>query len=101
MKASYPSSFARGQKLVRYLLVAALVLGAAGLLLFPEGAAQQTVCVLLSAVCIVSAIVVAARDCRCPHCGKRVINGVLVLSICPRCKCNLYTGDKPRKAKKK
>ena len=101
MKASYTSSFARGQKLVRYLLVAALVSGAAGLLLFREGTMQQTVCVLLSAALIVAVIVVAARFCRCPSCGKRVINGVLVLSTCPRCKRDLYTGDKPRKAKKK
>ena len=46
-------------------------------------------------------IVVAARDCRCPSCGKRIINGVLVLDTCPRCKRNLYTGEKPKKAKKK
>ncbi len=101
MKPSFSSSFARGQKLVRYLLVAALAAGAAGLLLFREGTMQQTICVLLSAVLIVSVIVVAARDCRCPSCGKRIINGVLVLNTCPRCKRNLYTGDKPKKAKKK
>ena len=100
MKASFPNTFARGQKLVRYLLVAALATGAAGLLLFREGTTQQTVCVLLSAALIVSVIVVAARDCRCPSCGKRIINGVLVLNTCPRCKRNLYTGDKTKKAKK-
>lgn len=101
MKPSFSSTFARGQKLVRYLLVAALAAGAAGLLLFQEGTMQQTVCVLLSAAFIVSVIVVAARDCRCPSCGKRIINGVLALNTCPRCKRNLYTGDKPKKAKKK
>ena len=101
MKPSFTTNFARGQKLVRYLLVGALAAGAAGLLLFPEGAMQQTVCVLLSAALIIGVIVVAARDCRCPSCGKRIINGVLVLSVCPRCKRNLYTGDKPKKAKKK
>ena len=101
MKPSFSSNFARGQKLVRYLLVAALISGAAGLLLFREGTMQQAVCVLLSAAFIVSVIVVAARDCRCPSCGKRIINGVLVLNTCPRCKRNLYTGDKPKKANKK
>ena len=89
MKSS--SNFARGQKLVRYLLVFALVSGLAGVLLYREGTLGQTACVLLS----------AARDCRCPSCGKRIINGVLVLDTCPRCKRNLYTGEKPKKAKKK
>ena len=46
-------------------------------------------------------LVVAARGCRCPSCGKRIISGVLVLDTCPRCKRNLYTGDKPKKAKKR
>ena len=101
MKPSFSTNFARGQKLVRYLLVGALAAGAAGLLLFPEGTTQQAVCVLLSAVLIVGVIVVAARDCRCPSCGKRIINGVLVLNTCPRCRRNLYTGEKPKKAKKK
>ena len=101
MKAGFSSNFARGQKLVRWLLAAALVAGVAGLLLFREATMQQTVCILLSAALLVAVIVVAARDCRCPSCGKRIINGVLVLSTCPRCKRNLYTGDKPKKAKKK
>ena len=101
MKPSFSGSFARAQKLVRYLLAAALVSGAAGLFLFAEGTMQQTICILLSAAFLVAVIVVAARDCRCPSCGKRIINGVLVLSTCPRCKRNLYTGDKPKKAKKK
>ena len=100
MKSTFTTAFARGQKLVRRLLAAAMVCGAAGLLLFREGTTEQAVCVLLSAVLIVAVIVVAARDCRCPHCGKRIINGVLVLSSCPRCRRDLYTGDKPKKAKK-
>ena len=101
MKPSFTDSFARGQKLVRYLMVGALLAGAAGLLLFGEGTMQQAVCVLLAAALIAAVIVVALLECRCPHCGKRIISGVLVLSTCPRCKHNLYTGDKPKKGKKK
>ena len=97
----YTSSFARGQKLVRYLLVLSLVSGAAGLLLYREGTTGQLVCVLLCAALIAAILVIAARDCRCPSCGKRIISGVLVLDTCPRCKRNLYTGDKPKKAKKR
>ena len=101
MKPSYTGSFARGQKLVRYLMVAALIAGAAALLLFREGTVQQTLCVLLAAALIAAVIVVAMSQCRCPHCGKRIINGVLVLSTCPNCKYNLYTGEKAKKGKKK
>ena len=97
----YTSSFARAQKLVRYLLVLSLVSGAAGLLLYREGTTGQLVCVLLCAALIAAILVIAARDCRCPSCGKRIISGVLVLDTCPRCKRNLYTGDKPKKAKKR
>ena len=97
----YTSSFARGQKLVRYLLVLSLVSGAAGLLLYREGTTGQLVCVLLCAALIAAILIIAARDCRCPSCGKRIISGVLVLDTCPRCKRNLYTGDKPKKAKKR
>ena len=97
----YTSSFARAQKLVRYLLVLSLVSGAAGLLLYREGTTGQLVCVLLCAALIAAILIIAARDCRCPSCGKRIISGVLVLDTCPRCKRNLYTGDKPKKAKKR
>ena len=95
------SRFARAQKLVRYLMVLALISATAGLLLFREGTIQQVVCVFVSAACIIAVFVVAARDCRCPHCGKRIINGVLVRDTCPKCHYNLYTGDKPKKGKKK
>ena len=30
----------------------------------------------------------------CPHCGKRIVNGVLVLKVCPKCKHSLVTGKK-------
>ena len=97
----YTSSFARAQKLVRYLLVLSLVSGAAGLLLYREGTTSQLVCVLLCAALIAAILIIAARDCRCPSCGKRIISGVLGLDTCPRCKRNLYTADKPKKAKKR
>ena len=72
-----------------------------GLLLYREGTTGQLVCVLLCAALIAAILSIAARDCRCPSCGKRIISGVLVLDTCPRCKRNLYTGDKPKKAKKR
>ncbi len=101
MKVSYPNTFARGQKLARYMLAGAIAAGLIGLLFFPENSPQQTTCVLLSAAFLAATVVVAARLCRCPACGKRIIGGVLVLDVCPRCKRSLYTGDKMKKAKKR
>ena len=101
MKASFPNTFARGQKLVRWLLAFSIAAALAGLLLFTEGTQQQVVCILLSLAFMVGVIVVIARDCRCPACGKRIVGGVLVLSTCPRCKRNLYTGDKMKKSTNK
>ncbi len=101
MKPSYTNSFARGQKLVRYLLVGALLIGLYGYLRFHESPAQQTLCLLFSLGLMVAAVVCVARFCRCPRCGKLIMGGVLVLDTCPRCKCNLYTGEKVKKAKKK
>ena len=101
MKVSYPNTFARGQKLARYLLAAAIGAGLIGLLFFPENSVRQTVCVLLSAAFLAATVVAAARLCRCPACGKRILGGVLVLEVCPRCKRSLYTGDKTKKTKKR
>ena len=101
MKPSYSSGFARGQKLVRYLIVGALIMGLVGFLVYGSSPAQQTLCLLFSLVMMVSAVVCVFRFCRCPRCGKVIIGGVLVLETCPRCKCNLYSGEKSKKAKKK
>ena len=101
MKPSYSNSFARGQKLVRYLLGGSILLGLFGFFIYNSSPAQQTLCMLFSLVMMVSAVVCMVRFCRCPRCGKVIIGGVLVLETCPRCKCNLYTGEKVKKSKKK
>ena len=100
MKPNFPNSFERGQKLVRWLLALSILAAAAGLLLYAEHTTQQLICIVLSLGMLLGMIVVISRDCRCPSCGKRIVSGVLVLSVCPRCKRNLYTGDKVKKAKK-
>ncbi len=101
MKPNFTSSFARGQKTVRLLLVLAIAMGLLGLLAFPSQSTAQFICYLLSLGLLVSVPFVAKRECRCPYCGKSILSGVLVLEICPNCKRNLYTGDKVKKAKKK
>ena len=101
MKPSFPNTFARGQKLVRYLLAFSIAAAAAGLLLYAEHSTGQLVCILLSLGLMIGVVVVIVLDCRCPRCGRRIIGGVLVLETCPSCKCNLYTGDKVKKSTKK
>ena len=101
MKTNLTSSFARGQKKVRWLLVLAIGAGLCGLLLFSEKSAPQLLFYVLSLGLLISIPFVAKRECRCPYCGKSVISGVLVLEICPKCKRNLYTGEKVKKAKRK
>ena len=101
MKTSFPNPYARGQKLVRWLLAFSIAAALAGLLLCQEGTRQQFLFMLLSIAFMVGVIVVIVRDCRCPACGKRIISGVLVLSVCPRCKRSLYTGDKMKKTANK
>ncbi len=101
MKPIYTSSFARGQKTVRWLLALAIISGLAGYILLPEQSTPQLLVFLLSLGLLVSIPVVASRSCRCPYCGKSIVAGVLVVSTCPNCKRNLYTGDKVKKAKAK
>ena len=34
---------------------------------------------------------------RCPHCGKRIMFGVLKITVCPSCRRSLITGKKAKK----
>ena len=91
------SSFERGRKLVVIFLVMAIVLCAYALLFTKEYSRENFVAVIGGFLCFAAMIVTAATLCRCPHCGKRIISGVLVLKVCPKCKRILTTGEKIRK----
>ncbi len=96
MKA--PSSdFERGRRIVIVLISMAIVLGLAALMFTKENTTENAVLAVSSLLCIVAVIFAALRFCRCPHCGKRIINGVLVLKVCPNCKRSLITGQKIKK----
>ena len=88
------SDFERGQKIVKILIALAIGLCVAALMFSRENSTQQTWLIAGAATCLVGVVVVALRFCRCPHCGKRIINGVLVLKVCPKCKRSLITGKK-------
>ena len=88
------SSYERGRNIVRVLVVLAIVLGVSALMFTQENSREQMALVIASAACVVGVIVVARFLCVCPHCGKRIVSGVLVLRVCPKCKHDLLTGVK-------
>ena len=91
------SSYERGRNIVRILVVLAIVLGVSALMFTQENSREQVFLVIGSAACVIGVIVAARFLCVCPHCGKRIINGVLVLRVCPKCKHDLLTGEKIKK----
>ena len=46
---------------------------------------------------IAAVIYVMVKYCRCPHCGKRIMFGVLKITVCPSCRRSLITGKKAKK----
>ena len=97
MKAQFSSNFEYGRKMARFFLAAAVLLDVCALLLLPDKSIQQIVGVLCSFACLVTAVVMAYRYCRCPYCGKRIVLGVLAAKSCPSCRRNLLTGKKVKK----
>ena len=87
------SEFERGRRIVMIFVILAVVLGAAALFQ-QEDSREQMILVAASAVCVAGVLVCARLFCGCPHCGKRIVNGVLVLKVCPKCKHSLVTGKK-------
>ena len=94
------SDFARGRRIVRILVGLAVALGLCALMFTQENSQQQMFLILASCACVVSVIVVARFMCICPHCGKRIVSGVLVLKVCPKCKHSLITGEKMKNSRK-
>ena len=97
MKAKYESSFEYGRKLARYFLAAAILLDIGAILFFADKSVYQIVGILCSFGCLIAAVVMAYRHCRCPYCGKRIVLGVLAASNCPACRRNLITGKKVKR----
>ena len=88
------SDFERGRKIVMILVVLAIIFGITALMFTQEKSREQMCLVLGAFGCVIAVIVVARFLCVCPHCGKRIISGVLVLKVCPKCKHSLITGTK-------
>ncbi len=90
------NSFEYGRKLAIRLVIAASVCCVISLLC-PEGSYYQFGFVALTAAIFVGTIICVYQFCRCPHCGKHIMLGVLAVKDCPRCHRNLATGKKIKK----
>ncbi len=93
----FESDFAYGRDLVKKLLIGSVA--ACVFTLFTQGAIQLAF-MGLTVACVVGAIYILVKYCRCPHCGKVIFFGMLAIRQCPRCKRNLFTGQKMKKSKK-
>ena len=100
MRATFEKSFERGQNLVRHFLFAAILCGAASLLLVPQGSVYQVILVILSTALLIGMIVCAWKLCRCPYCGKHIIAGALAATVCPACSRDLRSGRKVKKSRR-
>ena len=97
MKPRFNSDFAYGKRLARNCIVAAVVFCLLSAFAVPAGSMVQIILTVISTGLMVATGVAMYRYCRCPHCGKHIIVGVLALTNCPRCHRNLTTGQKMKK----
>ncbi len=88
------SDFERGRRIVLVFVILAVVFGVAALLFTNENSSEQKILVTAAFLCLVAVLICARIFCRCPHCGKAIVSGVLVLKVCPKCKRSLITGKK-------
>ena len=94
---SHQSGFERGRKIVMVLVALAILFGVLGLMFTTENSRAQIIYIMSAFACIIGIVITSLTLCRCPHCGKRILNGVLVVKVCPRCKRSLATGKKVKR----
>ena len=90
----HQSGFERGRSIVRVLMVLAIAFAVLGLLFSRENTGQQMILLVAALACVAGFVIAALVLCRCPYCGKRILSGVLVIKVCPKCKRSLTTGKK-------
>lgn len=95
----YENNFVYGRELVKKLLLLAAISAVATFFMRANPAAQFGL-TLISIVLVVAVFVTIYKNCRCPHCGKAILLGVLAVTTCPKCRRNLITGKKVKKSKR-
>ena len=97
MKNMRTRNFEDTKRLIKTLVVLAVICCVGCLFFTQEGTVLQAVLVILTLVFMVAAITVVFLYSRCPSSGKVIALGVLQATCCPRCKRNLVTGQKMKK----
>ncbi len=93
----HQSKFDRGRKIIVIFVALAILFGVLALMFTTENSRAQVIYVLAAFACIAGVIITSLTMCRCPYCGKRILNGVLVVKVCPKCKRSLSTGKKVKR----
>ena len=97
---TYENSFIYGRDLVKKQLYACAAAGIASLFMRGNPTMQLALYALTFGL-FVAIFVTIYKQCRCPHCGKVIVLGVLSVTSCPSCKRNFVTGKKVKKSKTK
>lgn len=97
MKKAHENTFAQGRELVKKLMAAALISGILGLVCDQLSHPVAPYILGLTVIIMATTIYVMVTYCRCPHCGKRILTGILVATTCPSCRRSLVTGKKVKK----
>ena len=95
----YENNFVYGRELVRKILYASVASCVITLLLRSNPPMQLAFFVITFAL-FAAIFVVLYKYCRCTHCGKMIVFGVMAVTSCPRCRRNLVTGKKVKKSKR-
>ena len=90
MKRTYENTFVQGRELTKKLIIATVISCVMSIVCEQIGSPVQPL--FFAAV-----IYVMVKYCRCPHCGKRIMFGVLKITVCPSCRRSLITGKKAKK----
>lgn len=93
----FESDFSYGREMVKRFIIGSAA--ACALMLFTQGY-MQLAFMGLTIASFIGAIIMIVKYCRCPHCGKVIFFGMLAIRQCPRCRRNLFTGQKMKKSKR-
>ena len=78
-------TFKQAKIVTMVLVLFAVVLCVVGLMGFEEGSAVRNQLGVIASVAFVVGIAVMVLWCKCPHCGRRIIRGALMVKKCPGC----------------
>ncbi len=85
----YFSDIETGRKYIRMLLLAAMLIVAAGYFYAEQGSREQGMSLIGGFACILATVFVNYKYCRCPYCGKVIFTGFSSSDICPKCNRNV------------